>query len=111
GVEDPGGGLRRAASLADDVDVLVRSGPRLRVVVVEVEGMGLGRLEEVDDVAVLVRALGQPVVGAFLGEGRRREERTGEQYGVFHRASFLAVSLKGAASGPAFQNAILMRPS
>src|SRR5207245_2954198 len=106
--------LRGTAPLADDVDVLVRSLPELRVVVVEVEGVGLGLLEEIDDVAVLVRALGQPVVGALLRErGHRGRANDGadEDRRRLHGRSFLAVSFSGAASGPAFQNAIAMRPS
>jgi hypothetical protein len=42
--------------------------------VVEVEGVGFGRLEEIDDVAVLMGAFRQPVVAALLGGGERREE-------------------------------------
>ena len=52
-VEEDGGRVRRRAPLAHDVDVLVRALLRLRVVVVQAEGVRLRRLEEVDDVAVL----------------------------------------------------------
>ncbi len=76
--------------------------------------MGLGLLQEVDDVAVLVRPLGQTVVAALLrGSGRSHggEEDAGKEQSASHGASFLAVIFNGAASGPAFQKAILMRPS
>src|SRR5439155_709313 len=61
GIEDP---ARRFGGLApgpDDVEILVGAFARLGVVVIQAERVRFGRLQEVDDIAVLVGALGQPV--------------------------------------------------
>ena len=57
-------GFDARLALAHDVHVLVHALAGLRVVVVQVEGVRLRLLQEVDDVAVLLRALDEPVSAA-----------------------------------------------
>ena len=58
------------AAVADDVGVAVDARARLGVVVVELERVRLGLLQEVDDVAILVRALGEAILLGLAFERR-----------------------------------------
>src|SRR5215471_4249305 len=68
GVEDGGGGVTRDAACTHDVGIAVHAGPRLGVVVIERERVGFRRLQEVDDLAVLVSALRQPLLLGLADE-------------------------------------------
>ena len=72
GIENPAGRIRHVAPGADHVEVLVDAFARLGVVVIQAEGVRVGLLQGIDDVAVadLARALGQ--AGALGRTLRRR---------------------------------------
>src|SRR5262249_28100107 len=108
--EDPRRGLRGAASLAHDVQVLVRPLTRLGVVVVQVERMRLGLLQEVNDVGILVRALGKTfslLLCRARGGPRDQNDSDREPHGDHLRARIS----KDASPGPGFMKLMKMRPS
>src|SRR5215472_13267875 len=60
--------MARDTAGAHDVGVAVHPGTRLGVVVIQGERVSLGRLQEVDDLAVLVSALRQPLLLGLAGK-------------------------------------------
>src|SRR5262249_50816169 len=98
--------LRRAAG-AHDGQVL-KGALTLGHVVGELEGVRLGRLQEVDDLAVLVRALDEASLAVALSEERRGGE---QQRGDETRAHgcLRPLTTTEAGSGPAFTKLTLTR--
>src|SRR5262249_15073358 len=77
GVENRGGRIGHSTSRADDVHVLVLAFARRGVVVIEREGVRLGRVQEVDDLAVLNGALRHADLIQRLRWRRRVRRRRG----------------------------------
>ena len=75
GVEIHGTRIRDRAAGPHLVEVSASSGPRFRVVVVQIERVRLGLLEEVDDLAILVRAVAQLRRDARRRGARHRSSR------------------------------------
>ena len=72
GIEDERRGIGDRAPGPHHVEVLVHAFPRLGVVVIEIEGVGLRLLQEIHDVAGLGGALAQPGGCAALGASAAR---------------------------------------
>src|SRR5688500_10244609 len=106
-VQDARARIGDRAALPHDVDVPVHPFARLREVVVEVEGVRVGIAEEVDDLAVLVRALGQPgLLGAHRGRGQY-----GGDGGPGPQRSLRPLITTAAGPGNVFTKLTAMRPS
>src|SRR5262249_31968585 len=104
------GRIRGDAALAHDVVVGVHPRSRLRVVVVEVEGVGLRRLQEIDDLPVLVGPLREPLALGSLRGDSGRPSGEGDENQRLHR-SLRPRTSRGASAGELFMKLTAIRPS
>ena len=118
GVENQRRRVGDPAPGSDNVEILVHPSAGLGVVVVQVERMGLGLLEEIPDLPSLSGPLGEsfgqggttPRAHRLGGQGAESSQRQ-EHERSDHRDNLRPFTTNDAGSGPAFMKLISVRPS
>lgn len=103
GVQDVGGRVGNSAAFADYVKVFIGAFVEFGVVVVEAESVSFRLLQEVDNVAILMGALGEARMLGFSFEGRL--PTTGSRWGAWHGSGSCLRAEPGAENQGRFPGA------